>query len=673
MKGRKKSPGRLYAEDLCAKFPNHGDLTLAKKAYKDSPKLFLSLEQARQFIRHARGHNGNLNRKKTSVKDLFKPVTYNTNPYKLPESHANPWEPFIISQSRVLIISDLHFPYQDNRAITAALNYGKMKNANAILINGDLIDFATISRHERDWRQRSVKEEFDATRTFLVSLRKNFPKARIIWKHGNHCFDTQTEILTKDGWKKYDEISYNDYFATFKSETSEIEYHKAEKIHILDYKGKMFKVDTRSIDMLVTPDHRLYMKYGSKNSDYGNFNVVKAREVNSSSPRVSFMSAGIVNNPEFKDVTDDEIRLCAWIHTDGSVKKDDSVNKNPAYLLYQRKSKVHMITDILNRLGYDYSIKTRNRVIKQICGRDLVKENDASCTIIIRRGRNRNNNHHRLDDLIKDKYILPEWLHKLSQRQFDIFLHSLIDGDGSRHVHSKHSSMIYGVKKMLDQIQAHLVVRGYRSSLSKYRKSDYRLNILHSKNYVDIDKFKKVNEWVDYDGKVFCVTVPNGLVLVRRNGKVHVSGNCERWEKYLYAKAPEIFDMEEFELENIMRLNELKIEVVKDKRPIKIGKLFVFHGHEFTGGAGGVNPARSTFLKANSSVIVGHYHRTSQHTDITLSQDVISVNSTGCLCELHPHYMPINKHNHGFAYVDHSIKTGEYIIYNMKIVKGKVY
>ena len=62
---------------------------------------------------------------------------------------------------------------------------------------------------------------------------------------------------------------------------------------MLDYKGKMFKVDTRSIDMLVTPDHRLYMKYGSKNSDHGNFNVVKAREVNSNSPRVSFMSAGI--------------------------------------------------------------------------------------------------------------------------------------------------------------------------------------------------------------------------------------------------------------------------------------------------------------------------------------------------------------------------------------------
>ncbi len=29
-----------------------------------------------------------------------------------------------------------------------------------------------------------------------------------------------------------------------------------------------------------------------------------------------------------------------------------------------------------------------------------------------------------------------------------------------------------------------------------------------------------------YIGKVFCVSVPKGLILVRRNGKVAISGNC---------------------------------------------------------------------------------------------------------------------------------------------------
>jgi hypothetical protein len=53
--------------------------------------------------------------------------------------------------------------------------------------------------------------------------------------------------------------------------------------------------------------------------------------------------------------------------------------------------------------------------------------------------------------------------------------------------------------------------------------------------------------------------------------------------------------------------------------------------------------------------------------------EVISVNSTGCLCGLNPLYMPINKHNLGFAYVEINIKTGEYILENKKIVKGKIY
>ena len=54
----------------------------------------------------------------------------------------------------------------DNKSIEVALKYGLEKNVNCILINGDLIDFATISRHERDWRQRTVHQEFEAVRGF---------------------------------------------------------------------------------------------------------------------------------------------------------------------------------------------------------------------------------------------------------------------------------------------------------------------------------------------------------------------------------------------------------------------------------------------------------------------------------------------------------------------------
>lgn len=312
------------------KFPVLPSMTLAKKIYKENQTSFKDVDSVRAIIRMHRGVMGTKNRAKIIDKEF-----YNRDiKFELPESHADSFEPYKISQSKVLIISDLHFPYHDNKAIITALDYGKKKQVNCILINGDLLDFAGISRHEKDWRQRTVYEEFESARQFLNTLRKHFPKAKIVFKLGNHD---------------------------------------------------------------------------------------------------------------------------------------------------------------------------------------------------------------------------------------------------------------------------------------------------------------------------------------------------ERWEKWLFLKAPEIFDDPEFTLESRLRLGELKIDIVKDKRPIHIGKLTVLHGHELAGGSGGVNPARATFLKTLDSVLVGHYHKRSSHDETTLKGDVISVHSVGCLCGMNPYYMPINKWQQGFAYVEHDIKTGEYMLHNHVIIKGKVY
>lgn len=316
--------------DYLKRFPNTPKLTLAKKIYAENKTVFKSIEHARRHVRNYTGESPSIKPENHGLEKK----SFDYNPFKLPESHADPFEPYIINQSKTLIISDLHFPYQSNEAITLALNYGLQKDVNCILINGDLLDFATISRHEKDFRHRSVAEEFEAVRTFLKALRENFPKCKIVFKLGNHD---------------------------------------------------------------------------------------------------------------------------------------------------------------------------------------------------------------------------------------------------------------------------------------------------------------------------------------------------ERWEKWLYVKAPELFDCNDFQLEVLLKLGELKIDIVKDKRPIKIGKLTVLHGHENTGGSGGVNPARSTFVKTLNSVLVGHYHKTSLHSEARMDGEIISVHSTGCLCGLYPNYMPLNKWCHGFAYVELDVKTGEYHVHNKMIVKGKVY
>jgi predicted phosphodiesterase len=111
------------------------------------------------------------------------------NPYNLPESYQEKREPFILPKvcNNILLISDLHIPYHDIEAITIALDYGKKENVNTIFINGDLIDNSQVSRFEKDMKKRSVKQEFDATKEFLVQLRATFHDASIYWLKGNHC------------------------------------------------------------------------------------------------------------------------------------------------------------------------------------------------------------------------------------------------------------------------------------------------------------------------------------------------------------------------------------------------------------------------------------------------------------------------------------------------------
>ena len=321
------------AKQYCKRFPDTPSLTLARKMYSENGELYRSLDVARSAIRYQRGLIGNKNREVLADKSTIKDKEYKYNSFDLPESHAKDYTPVPLQQSKVLILPDLHIPYHENAAIDAAINYGIKRDVNAILIDGDLIDFHWQSRFEKDPRARSTKEEFDAARKMLKILRDTFPKARMIFKEGNHD---------------------------------------------------------------------------------------------------------------------------------------------------------------------------------------------------------------------------------------------------------------------------------------------------------------------------------------------------ERWEKWLYVKAPEIFDDAEFTLAARLMLGELHIEIVKEKLPISIGKLIVLHGHELQGG-GGVNPARATFLKTLANVVIGHCHRTSSHTEPTLKGDVIVTNSMGCLCGLFPDFARINKWNHGFGYVEHDLPTGEYQLHNLKIINGKVY
>lgn len=150
-------------------------------------------------------------------------------------------------------------------------------------------------------------------------------------------------------------------------------------------------------------------------------------------------------------------------------------------------------------------------------------------------------------------------------------------------------------------------------------------------------------------------------------------GNHEkRWEDYLRIQAPELLGIADFELETILRFREFGVTLVKDKQIAMAGKLPIMHGHEWHGGfAPPVNPARGLYLKAKQSCLIGHHHRTSEHTEKSLSGEVTTTWSTGCLCGLQPDYAPYNNYNHGFAHVT-TDKDGSYHLKNIRIIDYKI-
>jgi hypothetical protein len=149
---------------------------------------------------------------------------------------------------------------------------------------------------------------------------------------------------------------------------------------------------------------------------------------------------------------------------------------------------------------------------------------------------------------------------------------------------------------------------------------------------------------------------------------VYKQGNHELWlPRALAAKLPELFSLKQIQMPNLLELPNIGCEWVEDNRVINLGKLPVLHGHEMRGG-GGVNPARWLFLRAVSTAMCGHFHRTSEHHEQGLDRRLHGVWSVGCSCFLYPKYDRMNKWNHGYAFVEVA-NNGHFTVTNRRILR----
>jgi predicted phosphodiesterase len=146
----------------------------------------------------------------------------------------------------------------------------------------------------------------------------------------------------------------------------------------------------------------------------------------------------------------------------------------------------------------------------------------------------------------------------------------------------------------------------------------------------------------------------------------------ERWEKWLWEHAPEISDDPIMGIDNWYGFERLGIDLVKDKRIVLAGALPILHGHEKGNGISSpVNQARGAFMRLHHTVLEGHGHRTSTHSEPDMMGRETVCFSTGCLCDMRPSYARLNKWNQGAAIVTvHADRTFD--VENFRIQAGKV-
>lgn len=127
----------------------------------------------------------------------------------------------------------------------------------------------------------------------------------------------------------------------------------------------------------------------------------------------------------------------------------------------------------------------------------------------------------------------------------------------------------------------------------------------------------------------------------------------ERHQRFIFYKAPELYGIDEISLASLLKLHDFGIEWYENKERIKAGELFILHGHEYKQwGYNQVNPARTMYLRTKKNTIFGHYHQVSSHQEPNIEGKVTACWSTGCLCDLHPVYMPLNRWSLGYAVVE---------------------
>lgn len=100
----------------------------------------------------------------------------------------------------VLVGSDAHiWPGGLTTAMRGFIKFAKDMKPRAVILNGDVMDFPQISRHDPiGWEEHpTVAAEIEAAQAVLKQIEGAAPNAKLVWTFGNHDSRLETKIATQ--------------------------------------------------------------------------------------------------------------------------------------------------------------------------------------------------------------------------------------------------------------------------------------------------------------------------------------------------------------------------------------------------------------------------------------------------------------------------------------------
>lgn len=335
--------------------------------------------------------------------------------------------------------------------------------------------------------------------------KKKWKAYRYVAKRARHaCFDSQTELLTQDGWRTVEELytSPNVEIAQWDKDSSKITFGAPKAWHRYDYTGSMVRMRGQAVDALVTPNHRVVYKNGSQEH-------VVAEAADYAGMRFGRLPLG-GDYSGSEEVSREIVQLVVATQADGWLSPSGAVQFH-----FVKPRKANRLRYILQAAGIEFSEGGHEGVCKW-SGRTRweytfnVRTESARPFV----------------SWFAGKKCFGPWLLKWNAGALDVFLAEVSKWDGSETVEDMHRRVEYCTSEPENarwvQTVARLRCRGSLVRQSGFTMADKpmwnaSLNCRRYARHPDCTE-------QDYSGEVYCPTVDTGFVLTRRNGEIAVFG-----------------------------------------------------------------------------------------------------------------------------------------------------